>query len=188
MATPEEMMSAVSDSMKERTGRDLGEWVAVVPRSGVDPLDQKAVRGYLRDEHGLRQNTQWAVAFAAAEAAGWRRPTVEEYLEQQYAGPKAALRPIYDRVAAAALDLGDDVSAEGRGGYIPFVRNRQFAAVAVPSRSRVELGLRYVEPPSSARLTPAAAPGQSTHKVSLSSPDDVDEEILSLLATAYQQN
>jgi predicted transport protein len=188
MASPEEMMSAVTDSMKERTGRDVAEWVAVVQGSGVDPLDQKAVRAYLKDEHGLKQNTQWAVAFAAAEAAGWRMPTVAEFVEQQYAGPKAALRPIYDRLAAAALGLGGDVSAEGRGGYIPFVRNRQFAAVAVPSRQRVELGLRFADPPPSARLVPASAPGQATHKLSLTTPDEVDTEVLALLEAAYQQN
>jgi hypothetical protein len=30
------------------------------------PLDQKAVRGWLRAEHGVPQNSQWAIADAAA--------------------------------------------------------------------------------------------------------------------------
>src|SRR5262249_25894826 len=79
-------------------------------------------------EHGVPQNSQWAIADAAARAAGWVRPGVEEYIDSQYRGAKAALRPIYDALAAAILRLGDDVSVEGRGGYTPFVRARQFAA------------------------------------------------------------
>ena len=38
------MMGAVTDSMAERTGRSVDEWVTAVNASGVDPLDQKAVR------------------------------------------------------------------------------------------------------------------------------------------------
>src|SRR5580765_7842987 len=45
--SPERMMAAVTDSMAERTGRDLDAWVALVEASGVDPLDQKAVRAWL---------------------------------------------------------------------------------------------------------------------------------------------
>ena len=48
--TPDEMMSAVSESLAERTGRPLAEWVALVQASGIDPLDQNAVRRWLRTE------------------------------------------------------------------------------------------------------------------------------------------
>jgi Domain of unknown function (DUF5655)/Domain of unknown function (DUF4287) len=160
--TPDEMMSAVSESLAQRTGRPLAEWVALVQASGIDPLDQNAVRGWLRSAHGLPQNSQWAVADAAARAAGWVRPSVAEYIDSQYAGPKAALRPIYDALAAAAAELGDDVSIEGRGGYTPFVRGRQFAAVAAAARDRVDLGLRFTEPPPDSRLQRASGPGQAT--------------------------
>src|SRR5262250_2898514 len=124
------MMSAVIGSLADRTGRSLEEWLALVEASGIDPLDQNAVRRRLRAEHGVPQNSQWAIADAAARAAGWVRPTVAEYVDGQYRGAKAALRPIYDAIAGAAASLGDDVTVEGRGGYTPFVRGRQFAAVA----------------------------------------------------------
>jgi hypothetical protein len=188
MKSPEDMLGAVSRSMKERTGKTLEEWVAAVQASGIDPLDQKAVRNWLKSEHGVKQNSPWAIADAAARAAGWQAPTVAEYVDNQYAGPKQALRPIFDKLAEAALALGDDVSMEGRGGYTPFVRKRQFAAVEAPSRRHVDLGLRYMSAPESARLAPAKAPGQSTHKVRLESVDEVDDEVLHLLAAAYDQN
>jgi|CZKT01.1.fsa_nt_gi hypothetical protein len=120
--TPGEMLSAVSKSLASRTGRSLDQWAALVQASGVDPLDQKAVRGWLRAEHGVPQNSQWAIADAAARSAGWVPPTVAEYVDGQYAGAKAALRPICEVLAAAGL--GDDVTIEGRSGYFPFVRVR----------------------------------------------------------------
>ena len=186
--TPDDMMSAVTESLAARTGRSMDEWLALVEASGVDPLDQNAVRKWLRTVHGVPQNSQWAIADAAARAAGWVRPTVAEYVESQYTGPKAALRPIYDALAEAITGLGDDVSIEGRGSYTPFVRGRQFAAVAAATRDRVDLGLRFTDPPDTARLQPATAPGQATHKLSLRSVHDVDAEVLSLLRLAYEQS
>src|SRR5690349_10184001 len=115
------MMGVVIGSMAARTGRSLEQWLALVAASGIDPLDQNAVRRWLRAEHGVPQNSQWAIADAAARAAGWVRPSVEEYIDSQYRGAKAGLRPIYDAVARAIVQLGDDVTVEGRGGYTPFV-------------------------------------------------------------------
>ncbi len=184
--TPDEMLSAVSESLAARTGRSLEQWLALVRSSGVDPLDQAAVRGWLRREHGVPQNSQWAIADAAAREAGWVRPNVSEYVDRQYAGAKAALRPIYDALAAAIGELGDDVTMEGRGGYTPFVRGRQFAAVA--ARDRVDLGLRLTDPPDAARLQPGGGPGQATHKVSLRDVHEVDAEVVYLLRVAYEQN
>ena len=60
------MMSAVIGSLADRTGRSLEEWLALVDASGIDPLDQNAVRRWLKSEHGVPQNSQWAIADAAA--------------------------------------------------------------------------------------------------------------------------
>jgi predicted transport protein len=187
-STPDEMLSAVSDSLAARTGRPLEQWLALVRSSGVDPLDQTAVRNWLRHEYGVPQNSQWAIADAAAREAGWVRPTVSEYVDRQYAGSKAPLRPIYDALATVIGQLGDDVTVEGRGTYTPFVRGRQFAAIAAAARDRVDLGLRFSDPLQVARLQPGGGPGQATHKVSLRDVGEVDAEIVQLLRVAYEQN
>lgn len=186
--SPDKMMAAVTESMRERTGRTLDEWVALVQASGVDPLDQNAVRRWLKSEHGVLQNSQWAIADAAARAAGWEPPTPTEYVDQQYSGAKAALRPIFDRLRSVIEALGDDITMEGRSTYTPFVRRRQFVAIAAATRSRVDVGLRYTSAPDSKLLTSATAPGQATHKLSLMAPEQVTKEVEQLLRAAYEQN
>jgi hypothetical protein len=183
---PEDMMAAVAEGLEARTGHDLDTWVQIVNSAGLDPLDQLAVRRWLKAEHGVPQNSQWAIADAAARAAGWTRPSVDQYIDRQYAGPKAHLRPTFDRIYDAARSLGPDVTVEGRGTYTPFVRARQFAAVAA-TKTRVELGLRFVDPPADPRLVATKSLGQSTHKVGLTSPDEV-AGIVDLLRRAYDQN
>jgi len=188
LKAPQDMMDAVTATMKERTGRSLDEWAAVVAASGLDPLDQNAVRRWLKSEHGVKQNSQWAIADAAARAAGWVPPTVDEYIAEQYQGAKASLRPIFDALRPALAGLGDDVSVEGRASYIPFVRSRQFAAIAAATKTRVDLGLRFSDPPASALLIASKGPGQATHKVELTAVSDVTREVLDLVRTAYEQN
>jgi predicted transport protein len=162
--------------------------LGVVAKSGIDPLDQNAVRRWLKAEHGVLQNSQWTIADAAARAAGWRPPTVEEYIDAQYSGPKAQLRPIFERIRELVEALGDDVEMEGRGSYTPFVRRRQFLAVAAATRTRVDLGLRYTAAPTSELLSPAQAPGQATHKLSLTAVAEITAEVERLLRVAYEQN
>jgi predicted transport protein len=185
---PDDMRAAVTASMADRTGRTLDEWATLVhDTSGVDPLVQNAVRRWLKDVHGVPQNSQWTIAFEVAERAGWVRPDVDGYVELQYTGRTAGLRPVYDALEAALLGLGDDVRREGRSTYVPFVRARQFAAVAAATATRVDVGLRFVDPPEHPDLVPASAPGSATHKVGVTHVSQV-EGLLPLLRAAYEQN
>ena len=187
MTSPSDMMSSVTDSMKERTGKSLEEWIAAVQSAGIDPLDQKAVRNWLKDQ-GVLQNTQWAIADAAARAAGWERPSVEGYIDSQFQGEKAPLRPIFDALREIIEGLGEDVSVEGRGGYTPFVRKRQFVAIQASTKSRVDLGLRFKQAPDSALLSTTSLPGQSTHKLGLTSVEQITDDVRDLIRLAYEQN
>ncbi len=187
MTSPADMMTSVTDSMKERTGKTLEEWVAAVQSAGVDQLDQKAVRNWLKDQ-GVLQNSQWTIADAAARAAGWERPSVEGYIDSQYQGEKAPLRAIFDTLREIIEDLGEDVRFEGRGGYTPFVRKRQFAAIQASTKTRVDLGLRFKQAPDSDLLSTTSLPGQSTHKLGLTSVEQITDEVRELIRLAYEQN
>ena len=97
------MMAAVTSSMRDRTGRTLEEWVKAVRTSGVDPLDQNEVRKWLKAEHGVPQNSQWAIAFETAEQSGWveadRRAIHRPAVQRPEGSTAADLRcsPTFDR-------------------------------------------------------------------------------------------
>lgn len=182
-----DVMEAAVANLKDRTGRSLEEWVQVVLDSGIDPHDLKAVRRWLRDEHGAKVNTRWHVAEAAAKAAGWKRPSLEAFIDPQFSGSKAGMRPLFDRLRAVIEDLGDDVAVQGRGGYTPFVRTRQFAAVST-TRTRLDVGLRFTDPPASELIAPSKGPGMGTHKLMLETPEQLTDEVEELLKAAYDQN
>lgn len=182
-----DVMAAAVANLKERTGRSLEEWVQVVAGSGIDPHDLKAVRRWLKEAHGAKVNTRWHVAEAAAKATGWKRPSVEAFIDQQFSGSKAGMRPLFDLVRSVIEDLGDDVTVQGRGGYTPFVRTRQFIAVA-STRTRLDVGLRYTDAPKSELIAPSKGPGMGTHKLMLERTEQLTDEVEELLRLAYEQN
>ncbi len=90
-------------------------------------------------EYGLRPGDARAVLHLGAYLS---RPPDDELIAAQYAGPKAALRPIYDAVLEAVTALGDDVTVAPRKTYVSFDRGRQFALVQASTRTRADLGVR----------------------------------------------
>ncbi|WP_416305885.1 DUF5655 domain-containing protein [Neptunicella sp. SCSIO 80796] len=188
MTNPDQMLAAVASSLQQRTGKSLQQWVDLVEQSAIDPLNQNEVRRWLKQQHGIAQNSQWAIADAAARAAGWQPPTLEEYISQQYAGAKAPLLVIFQHLRQRIMTLGADVQIEGRASYIPFIRKRQFTAIAAATKNRVDVGLRFTDAPQSHLLQAANGPGQATHKISLTDVEQVSDEVETLLVAAYQQN
>ncbi|HXV41755.1 MAG TPA: DUF5655 domain-containing protein [Anaerolineae bacterium] len=113
---------------------------------------------------------------------------VEDQFASQYAGAKAVLRPIYDRLAEAATALGSDVTLEPRKTYVALARGRQFGLIQASTKSRVDLGLKLpgVEPTERLQAAAGFGSGQITHRVALASEAEVDDEVLGWLKAAYE--
>jgi hypothetical protein len=187
---PADMIAAVA-TMQKQTGRTLDEWVDLVRHAGLDPLQQNDVRRWLKDVHGVPQNTQWAIADAAARRAGWVEPTPEDHADTMYAGSKASLRPLHDGVVALAVGLGEDCAAEGRSTYTPVVRRTQFAAVAPGPHGTLRVGFRFrTTVPADDRLSEANGFAQSSHWLHLDADSDENDvrSLEPLLQAAYDQN
>jgi hypothetical protein len=101
------------DTLEEKTGRTLGAWLKHIKKEG--PAGEKERRAWLKNEHGLGTNTAWWLA-ERAEGKGEEDGDPEAYLraapgyvDAMYAGPKAGLRPLHDRLVGLAAGLGPDV-------------------------------------------------------------------------------
>jgi hypothetical protein len=115
--------------------------------------------------------------------------TADELVDAQYAA-KPALRPIYDAVVTAALGVGE-MHVQARKGYVSLVGPRRtFAVVQASTKSRVDLGLRLPDRQPGGRLLPATSIGNGncTLRVGLTSVDEVDDEVVDLLAESYAAN
>jgi hypothetical protein len=189
------MMRKWADELPGKTGRSLDQWAAFINRSGIEGRQERIA--FLKDKHGLGSNSAWYIVDYAADKHSWDGdPDVylaqaEKYVEEQYAGPKAALRPIFERVLAEARALGKDVKVCPCKTIVPIYRNRVFAELKPATRTRLELSFALAGVPFGGLLKKnprANEKDRLKHQVHLATPADVTPEVLDWLRTAYDQD
>jgi hypothetical protein len=180
---PEAMIASHARRLRETTGRSLDEWIALLDANLPGAPFAERQR-WLVSEHGLDAGEARTLVNVVAYQT---RPPDHEILAAQYAGAKAELRPVYDAVIEAVRALGDDVEVAPRRTYVTLARGRQFGVVQASTRARVDLGLRLDDPPAAGRLAAAGSfgSGSITHRVALTAPEDVDDEVRAWLRAAY---
>jgi hypothetical protein len=112
-------------------------------------------------------------------------PEAAELLEAQYTGAKAAMRPVYERVAGIAQHAGPDVRMVIQKTGVSFRRARQFALVQAPSAKRVTLGLNLDATPDDPRVK--AVTGMCSHLVELPDTASVDDAVAGWIRQAYER-
>jgi hypothetical protein len=182
--SPEAMVEAVIRNLKDRTGRTLEEWVALARKSHL--TEPKALRRWLETEHGLGGTTRWIISSATLSQRGQKPPSDADLLDAQFKGDKAVLRPAYDRLVRDMKKLGRDVRVGVRKTQTTFAREHTFAIAKAPTKTRIDLGLRLpgVRPTKRLEATTAFS-DNATHRVTLTSAEDVDAQLRKWVKAAY---
>jgi predicted transport protein len=188
--SPQDMMRAVVANLPAKTGRGFDEWVALTREQAIDQLGMSKngeIVNWLKREFGLGHSTAFIVAAEALKPADYVAPTDEQLIDAQYAGAKASLRPVFERVRAYVTTLGDDIRIETRQSYVAFARAKQFALIQPSIKTRVDLGLVLPGVAPSGRLAASTnfGSGSINRRVALTTLDDVDAEIEAWLRQAY---
>lgn len=169
------------DNIPARTGRSTDEWFALL--AAADPDTHGRAVAWLKSEHHVSHGFANLIVTMYRRAGETVSPAA--LVDAQFSGAKVALRPAYERVVEVARALGDDVEVAPRKTSVSLRRARQFALVEVPSRSRLQLGLNLRGTPPTERLR--AASGMCTHRVDVTGPGDVDDELVQWLRAAYDR-
>ena len=181
--------------LKQKTGRSLDEWIRFIKKSG--PKDEKARREWLKTEQGLGANSAWWLA-ERAEGKGSDVDDPDEYLkaaegyvEQMFSGSKAGLRPIYDAMLKAGLNVGKDVKACPCQTIVPLYRKHVCAQIKPTTTKRIDIGFALGDMKPNGRLIDTggyAKKDRITHRIPLESVADIDDEVKHWLKVAYDRD
>ena len=184
MNDPQKALATQLANIEKRTGKSLAELKAMIRGSGLAKHGQ--IRDMLKDTLGLGHgdaNTLTHVALAPDEAAP---ASDDQVLDDIYAGPKQALRPIHDRVMERVLGFGAFEIAPKKT-YLSLRRKKQFAMVGPATNTRVEVGLNLKDATATARLIEMPAKSMCRFKVKLEDAAEVDAELIGWLRQAYDE-
>jgi hypothetical protein len=180
----EQATASMIRNLEEKTGKSLDQWVGIA--RGLGGLKHGALVAVLKEKHGLGHGYANLVAHSATGAVGAGAPAGDDLLAAQYGGDKAALRPIYDRLAAQIRAFGKDVEISPKKGYVSLRRSKQFAIVQPSTKSRIDIGINLKGAAPAGRLEASGSfNAMVTHRVRIESPKEIDAELLAWLRRAY---
>jgi hypothetical protein len=180
--------------LREKTGRSLDDWMNFIQTAG--PPDEKARRAWLKEKHGLGTNSAWWLAERSVGKGVWD-DTPEDYLKtaernvEAMFAKKEALRPLYAELLKFALSLGADVKACPCQTIVPLYRRHVFAQLKPTTRTRLDVHLALRDTPAPPRLINTggfAKKDRLTHRIPISHPSDIDDEVRHWLRFAYEFN
>jgi len=174
-------LQTMIENMPEKTGKSLSEWKKVL-KSNSFSKHSEAVN-FLKKNHNVTHGfANTIVTLSKDESVS---PT--DLVKNQYAG-KENLLPIYESLLKVVKEFGKDVTITPKKTSVSIIRKKQFALIKPATKTRIDLGLKLKDKPTTARLENSGPFGtMCTHRVKLSEIDQVDNELKKWLKEAYEK-
>jgi hypothetical protein len=185
MATPEQQEAAMIARLAEQTGRTLEEWIGIVHASGITKHGD--IVKLLKTDHDVTHGYANLIAHKALRSDAGSTSDEAALVAAQFGGAKANARPIYDAVLREVEKLGDDVEIAPKKAYVSLRRAKQFALLR-PAAGRLDVGINLKGEAATARLEPSGSfSAMVSHRVRVTSPEQVDAELIGWLHEAYER-
>jgi hypothetical protein len=184
--TPEEATQTMINNLPEKTGKSLEQWFKLIKSKKLSKHSD--IMKLIKGEHGISHGFANSIAILYGREATGAPSNDEEIVAAQYAGAKAALKPLYNEIIKAVKGFGKDVVISPKKANVSLRRNKQFGLIQPSTKDRMDLGLILRGVPAKGRLEDGGMfSGMCTHRVRLESKADLDKEVLNWLRQAYEQ-
>lgn len=177
----EKALQTMIDNMPEKTGKSLNEWKSIL-ETKTFAKHSEAVN-YLKKEHNVTHGFANTIVTLSKE----ENNSPADLVDQQYKG-KENLIPIYDALLNVVKSLGDNVTITPKKTTVSIIRKKQFALIKPATKTRIDLGIKIKDKPTTDRLESSGPFGSMcTHRVQLIDATQVDAELKTWLTEAYKK-
>lgn len=175
-------------NIQKKTGKTMAQLAKIVQDSKLTKHGELV--SMLKTELGMGHGDANTVVHLSKQTAGPAAAAAQggsttEVLDGLYTGPKAALRPIHDKLLPALKKLGAFEEAPKKT-YVSYRRKKQFAMIGPATNTRVEVGLNVKGLPKNARLIDQGAGKMCNYIVKLTDAKEVDAELIGWIKAAYE--
>lgn len=178
----DQALQTMINNMPEKTGKSLEEWTLILKEKNFVKHGE-AVK-FLKTEYGVTHGFANTIVTLSKND----QSSSDDLLVNQYKG-KENLRPIYDKLIKEISKFGNDITNTPKKGSVSLIRKRQFTLIKPATKTRIDLGLKIKEKPVAGRLENSGPFGtMCTHRVQLTSVDEVDNELIGWIKEAYDKS
>lgn len=169
------------DNMPEKTGKSLSEWKSLLKQKSFSKHSEAV--NFLKKEHNVTHGFANTIVTLSKDD---ETPPID-LVANQYKG-KEDLIPIYDELLSVVTNFGKDVTITPKKASVSIIRKKQFALIQPASKTRIDLGLKIKDKPTTDRLENSGPFGtMCTHRVKLSEAEQIDSELIGWLKEAYEK-
>lgn len=185
MSSVDKALATQLANIEKRTGKSLKELAAIVKKSGLEKHGEMVamLKRDLEMGHG-DANTLVHHVKGNLQTTG-DKLAAGDPLDEIYAGPKAALRPIHEKLMNAIEKFGE-LEIAPKKGYVSLRRKKQFAMIGPATNTRVEVGINMKGVPPTSRLEAQPEKSMCQYKVKLTAEAEVDKELIAWVKMAYE--
>jgi hypothetical protein len=178
---------AYLDTIQAKTGKKPEDLLQLARARGLSGPQANAgdVVSWLAEDFGLGRGHAMAL-FTLIKADASPRPPTADRIAALFAGPRARWRPAFDELVAHVRTFGDDVGLDPTDTYVSLTRAGRKFAVLAATRDRLDVGVKLPGEPARGRLAAAGTwNSMVTHRMKVSDPAEVDDELGRWLRQAY---
>lgn len=172
-------LQTMINNMPEKTGKSLDEWIIILKENAFAKHSEGV--NFLKKEHGVTHGFANTIVTLSKK----ENNSADDLVTAQYKG-KEDLIPIYEKLLSVVKNFGNDVTITPKKTSVSVIRKRQFVLIKPATKTRIDLGLKLPNKPTTDRLGNSGPFGtMCTHRVQITSIDDLDTELIDWMKEAY---
>ena len=185
MASVQSAIASMVKNIEEKTGKSLSVWIKIARSGGLTKHGE--IVSFLKSDYLLSHGyANFIAKEALKETPSASEPT--NLLAAQYDGGKSGLKPLYDKLIEIVTAFGDDIEIAPKKANVSVRRNKQFALIQPTTQTRVDVGLILKGVKPVGRLEASGSfNAMFTHRVRVSTMQDIDSELKRWLKQAYSE-
>jgi len=171
------------ENLEKNTGKTLAEWITIVNQEQLAKHGE--IMKLLKEQHSLTHGFANFIALKARGADAGSAENQEDLITKQYKG-KEHFKPLYDHLMSVIKQFGNDVEIAPKNAYVSLRRKKQFAMLQPATKTRFEIGINLKGQPATGKLEAVnASNAMCSHIIKIADLNDIDEEVLEWIKTAY---
>ncbi|MBL8004769.1 MAG: DUF4287 domain-containing protein [Candidatus Kapabacteria bacterium] len=171
------------ENILKNTGIPLEEWLKIVQKEQFQKHSD--IINFLKAKHSFTYGFANFIAHKSKKSDAGSHENKDDLISKQYEG-KEHFKSLYDLILKEILKFGDDIEVAPKISYVSLRRKKQFAMLQPKSKKQFEIGLNVKGFENEGVLQKITSnSSMCSHKIVIHSSEEVNEEVLNWIKTAY---
>jgi predicted transport protein len=178
----EKATQTMIENLHKNTGKTMEQWTAIVNKENFAKHGE--IVKFLKEKHSLTHGFANLIAHKAKGSDAGSAENQDDLIVKQYQG-KEHFKPLYDKLMENIQQFGNDIEIAPKNAYVSLRRKKQFAILNPATKTRFEIGINLKGQESKGKLEAEKPNSMCSHKINISSMNDLDKEVFEWIKKAY---